>query len=289
MFRDFPLVGVGLGNYGTINPRYQASPRFVTQFAHNTPLQLLSEGGVVLWAGFTLAAWITLRPKEGWGTRRRQTIAGDPLYLGMWGALAAWLAHNALDIDLYFPSLGAFGFFLTGLASNYHQREAKHENQAAPRVAKTAIAIAAIALGAALVTGIRFQLSHSFFDLARTAAASGSPDDACWYAQWGAKLQPGNAAGVVLLGKLEAQQLKQSGQPAALLLEKLKRSLRQAVSLDPHNAEFHFELSRVYRGLGEEELSRDSLARAIALFPSETRYRSVRWVGAERTNTEPFR
>ena len=51
IFRDFPVTGVGLGNYGTLNPRYQTSPRLVTQFAHNTPLQLLSEGGVVLIAG----------------------------------------------------------------------------------------------------------------------------------------------------------------------------------------------------------------------------------------------
>ncbi|MBM3800831.1 MAG: hypothetical protein FJW26_00810 [Acidimicrobiia bacterium] len=289
MFRDFPVVGVGPGNYGTMNARYQTSPRFVTQFAHNTPLQLLAEGGLVLWTGFSLAVWITLRRKQTRHTHWRQTIAGDPLYLGMWEALAAWLAHNAVDIDLYFPSLGALGFFLTGLVSNYFQAEADERHEVAPWQAKTAAAVATIVLGAALITGVRFQLSHSFFDLARAAAASGSAADASWYARWGVKLQPGNAAGVVFLGKLEAQQLKQSGQPAVLLLEKLRQSLCQAVDLDPHNAEFHFELSRVYRGLGHEDLSQGSLARAVALFPSEARYRLVRPADSERTNTEALR
>ncbi len=53
IFEDFPWTGVGLGNYGTINPRYQGSPLTVTQYAHNTPLQLLSEVGVM---AFILAA-----------------------------------------------------------------------------------------------------------------------------------------------------------------------------------------------------------------------------------------
>src|SRR5262249_2235029 len=119
MFQDFPLVGVGLGNYGGLNPRDQTSPRCVTQFAHTTPLQLLCDGGLVVWGGLFLTVGV------GWGlgTARRPFGAlgdrSDPLLLGMLGALAAWLVHNGLDIDLYFPSLGALGFFLAGLFSNY--------------------------------------------------------------------------------------------------------------------------------------------------------------------------
>jgi hypothetical protein len=32
-------------------------------------------------------------------------------------SLAAWLIHNLLDIDLYFPSLGSLGVFLLGFLS----------------------------------------------------------------------------------------------------------------------------------------------------------------------------
>ena len=53
IFEDFPWTGVGLGNYGTINPHYQGSPLTVTQYAHDTPLQLLSEVGMMF---FILAA-----------------------------------------------------------------------------------------------------------------------------------------------------------------------------------------------------------------------------------------
>ena len=44
IFRDFPVTGVGLGNYGMLNPRYQTSPRLVTQFAHNTPFSCYLKG-----------------------------------------------------------------------------------------------------------------------------------------------------------------------------------------------------------------------------------------------------
>ncbi len=68
--------------------------------------------------------------------------------------------------------------------------------------------------------------------------------------------------------------LKQQGKPTAELLQTLSHSLEEAVRLDPYNAEFHFELSRVYQGLGNEKLSDESRARAVALFPSEPKYRT---------------
>jgi len=272
MFQDFPLVGVGLGNYGGLNPRYQTSPRFVTQFAHNKPLQLLSEGGLVLLAGLLLTVGVA------WGLRTARRPFGalgdrsDPLLLGMLGALAAWLVHNGLDIDLYFPSLGTLGFFLAGLFSNYLSREVEREESPHFLMAKAPVVVIEVALGLALLTGIRFQLSRSCLDLAGISASSGNLDEACKYARWAVKFRPKDASGIVLLGKLETAQLKKNGQPVSVLLQKLSEALKKAVHLDPYNAEFHFELSRLYKGLGDEKLSAESRATAAALFPSEPKY-----------------
>ena len=50
MVRDFPILGSGLGTFGRVFPRY-ASPEFTfttrMSHAHNEPLQLVAEGGVV--------------------------------------------------------------------------------------------------------------------------------------------------------------------------------------------------------------------------------------------------
>ena len=120
---------MGLGNYGTLNPRYQTSPRLVTQFAHNTPLQLLSEGGVVLIAGLLCVAVVGIRWKSTQGRILSRALFSDPLYLGMMGSLVAWLVHNGLDIDFYFPSLGALGVLVFGLFWDYPSRESE-ENEA---------------------------------------------------------------------------------------------------------------------------------------------------------------
>jgi hypothetical protein len=274
IFRDFPATGVGLGNYGTLNPRYQTSPRLVTQFAHNTPLQLLSEGGVFLVAGLLFVGIVGIRWKSARNQIQNQSLSRDPLYLGMMSSLAAWLVHNALDIDVYFPSLGALGFFVLGLYLDYPGFKSKEDKTYSPRLAKASIVLAEIALGLALLTGIRFHVSRSLLDLAGISVSSNNLADANRYARWAVRIRPQDAAGIVFLGKLETQRLKQEGKPTTELLQTLSHSLEEAVKLDPYNAEFHFELSRVYKGLGNEKPSEESRARAVALFPSEPKYRA---------------
>ena len=274
IFRDFPVTGVGLGNYGTHNPRYQTSPRLVTQFAHNTPLQLLSEGGVALIAGLLCVGVVGIRWRSSQNQIPSQTLSSDPLYLGMMGSLVAWLVHNGLDIDFYFPSLGALGFLVLGLFWDYPSRKSEEEETHSFPIAQPSIILVEIALGLAFLTGMRFYLSRSLIDLARLSASSSDLADANRYGRWAVKIRPQDAVGVLFQGKLETQLLKQQGKPTAELLQTLSHSLEEAVRLDPYNAEFHFELSRVYRGLGNDKLSNESRARAVALFPSDPKYRT---------------
>jgi hypothetical protein len=276
IFRDFPVTGVGLGNYGTHNPRYQTSPRLVTQFAHNTPLQLLSEAGVSLIAVFVCVGVAGIRWKSSQNQILGHSLSGDPLYLGMMGSLIAWLVHNGLDIDFYFPSLGALGFLVLGLFWDYPSRESEEEQEEthSSPIAQVLIISIKVALGVALLTGMRFYLSRSLIDLARLSASSSDLADANRYGRWAVKIRPKDAAGVLFQGKLETQLLKQQGRPTAELLQTLSHFLEEAVRLDPYNAEFHFELSRVYKGMGNDKLSDENRARAVALFPSDPKYRA---------------
>ncbi len=265
---------MGLGNYGMLNPRYQTSPRLVTQFAHNTPLQLLSEGGVVLIAGLLCVAFVGIRWKSTQNRIPSQALFNDPLYLGMMGSLVSWLVHNGLDIDFYFPSLGALGVLVFGLFWDYPSRESEEDEAPCSRGARLSILLIEIALGLALLTGIRFYLSRSLLDLARISASASDLTDANRYGRWAVKIRPQDAVGVLFQGKLETQLLKQQGEATPELLKTLSRSLEEAVRLDPFNAELHFELSRVYKGLGNAKLSDESRAKAVALFPSDPRYRT---------------
>jgi tetratricopeptide (TPR) repeat protein len=274
IFRDFPVTGIGLGNYGILNPRYQTSPRLVTQFAHNTLLQLLSEGGLMLVAGFLCVAVVGIRWKSTQDRTSSRALFKDPLYLGMMGSLVAWLVHNGLDIDFYFPSLGALGVLVLGLFWDYPSLQSEESGTPCSRSVRFSILLIEVALGLALLTGVRFHLSRSLLDLARISASAGDLTDANHYARWAVKTRPQDAVGVLFQGKLETQLRQQQGEVTAELLNTLCRSLEEAVRLDPFNAEIHFELSRVYKGLGDAKLSDESRAKAMALFPSNPRYRS---------------
>src|SRR5207249_674763 len=79
-----------------------------TQYVHNTVLQLLSELGFPLIAALIIVLILKARYfKRGIAWTRRETFW---LMIG----IAAWIAHNMVDIDVYFPSVGVVGAVLIG-------------------------------------------------------------------------------------------------------------------------------------------------------------------------------
>ena len=106
IFSAHPM-GTGLNTFGVVYPRYTLPGANETQYAHNTPLQLLSELGYpALIAGACLLL-LALR------ARRRGEYRSLSPYVLL--ALAVWFAHNMIDINVYFPSMGVLGAVLLGV------------------------------------------------------------------------------------------------------------------------------------------------------------------------------
>jgi O-antigen ligase/Flp pilus assembly protein TadD len=116
MFRDFPLVGVGLGSWPEVFVHYESGP-WPLQFyrhAHNDYVELAAELGVfglaavalVVWrfAGFVRKRWNRVAP------RARVTLA----------ALVAGMAvegfHELFDFSLTMPAIGFLFAIYAGLA-----------------------------------------------------------------------------------------------------------------------------------------------------------------------------
>lgn len=272
IFEDYPLVGVGLGNYGLLNPRYQQSPALVTQYAHNTPLQLLAEGGMLFMAAAALVfllAWNRLKGETVPSPGLQPATLRSALNMSLFAALAAWAIHNCLDVSLYLPSLGGLGFFLAGLFASPGFRGVfeRHDFSERTRNLIRAICVAGLLLPPLLATKI--YLSQTFASLALDHANTGQVAKAQRLACWASWLNRADARAVVLESKIKAQA---SLSDRRSLLLTLKEGLERAVVLDPFNAEYHYELSRIYAGLGEAELSRRALAHAHAVFPSDPRF-----------------
>ena len=103
IFASHPM-GAGLNNYGIVYSQHMLPAANETQYAHNTPLQLLSELGYpALIAGAVLLLVGLRASRQG-----RYRDASPYVIL----ALIVWGTHNLIDINLYFPSLGVVGTLL---------------------------------------------------------------------------------------------------------------------------------------------------------------------------------
>jgi O-antigen ligase len=93
-FTAHPLGGTGAGSFELTNRLHRTSPYDVTVEPHNTPLQFLSETGIV---GFLLFAGAVGAAAVGIVRVRRRTR--DPAVTALGLGLAAWLVHMVGDMD----------------------------------------------------------------------------------------------------------------------------------------------------------------------------------------------
>jgi len=127
MALDNLVLGVGLGNFGTAYPKYQAPGAGDSKTAHNDYLQALCETGILgflLFTGFWLyfAVWGALRILSTPRGLERVSMIG--LYIGV----LAFLVHSLVDFNFYNPSLAFFVFLLAGL---FYSRAAVDEAEPA--------------------------------------------------------------------------------------------------------------------------------------------------------------
>ena len=105
IFAAHPM-GTGLNTYGVLYSQYMLPGANETQYAHNTPLQLLSELGYL---ALIATAGVLLLLLGAWHRGEMRRLSP---YLLL--ALAVWILHNLIDINVYFPSLGVIGAMLIG-------------------------------------------------------------------------------------------------------------------------------------------------------------------------------
>jgi tetratricopeptide (TPR) repeat protein len=136
MLRTFPVLGVGLGAYGDIYPRYQplalAPGKIAFTYAHDDLLQLVVELGAV---GAVLVGWMACRVGRDLlgahllgqaacpvgGGEREGAQRRDPFSLGLGvgalGSVLALLVHSAFDFAARIPTNGLLAATCLGIAT----------------------------------------------------------------------------------------------------------------------------------------------------------------------------
>lgn len=116
MIKDYPLMGVGTGNFKTVYAAYRLPQIFYIESSHNTETQhaeneLLEQWAVSGTVGLVVFLWLVCSLFVRAGRKLRDEHAPRELkiyLLGYTAALAGMLLHSIVDVSLRFASSGFF-------------------------------------------------------------------------------------------------------------------------------------------------------------------------------------
>ena len=127
MWRDHPILGVGLGDFETAYPRYQSFPTDVwIDHAHNDYAEAVAETGLVgaLLILSALALFLRLAFRD-WGQPLRSQRSW--IRLGAAIGCCGLLVHSFLDFNLHIPANAAWFAVLAGIATTARASEATQD------------------------------------------------------------------------------------------------------------------------------------------------------------------
>ena len=127
MWRDHPVLGVGLGDFETAYPRYQSFPGDLwIDHAHNDYAEAVAETGLVgaLLILSALALFLRLAFRD-WGHPLRSQRSW--IRLGAAIGCCGMLVHSFFDFNLHIPANAAWFAVLAGIATTARASEATQD------------------------------------------------------------------------------------------------------------------------------------------------------------------
>ena len=115
MFRDHKLLGVGLGSFEAVYPKYQSfASDLLIDYAHNDYVEFLAETGVV--GGFLLVGALAFFAAAFVRQSRSRLLCEHSLIrLGAFLGCTGLLVHSWADFNLHIPANAAWFAFLLGI------------------------------------------------------------------------------------------------------------------------------------------------------------------------------
>ena len=248
IFADQPL-GTGLNTYGAVYPRYMLPGGNETQYTHNTFLQLLSEAGYFF--VFAMGALLLLGIR-GW-TRGSYRDVSSP----MLAALAVWVVHNLVDINVYFPSVGVLGAVLVGVL--LHRKPIENTPSKGLTAAMALASIAVLGFSALNMVSSELQLrAKAEFEENRIAAAAATLEQAKTFMPINSSLH--HESGEALLNLYHNRREPQ-------LLASATESFRLAIALSPEKSGPHAGLGLSLSSANRVDEALEEIRIAQSLYP----------------------
>ncbi|MGB9857719.1 MAG: O-antigen ligase family protein [Dictyoglomaceae bacterium] len=118
MFLDHPITGIGVGTFGLAYPSYKLPQSHIetTPFAHNLPLNLLAETGILGFLSFTILTFSFFI--KGLKVFLRQR---DLAILSLLSGFTAYMVHQFFDGTMWSLHLGLGFWFLGAIFANLYE------------------------------------------------------------------------------------------------------------------------------------------------------------------------
>ena len=257
IFAAHPM-GTGLNTYGVMYSQYMLPGANETQYTHNTPLQLLSElGYLALSAG--AAALLLLMGAWHRGEMRRLSP-----YLLL--ALVVWTAHNLIDINVYFPSLGIVGAALLGTLLRRPSVVPQPQSKAGTFALATLGVVTLVFSGLAMVSSELQVRSQREFEENKVQGAADTLETAKAIMPYNSSLF--HDSGDINLNLFHSKHDYK-------YLDVATRSFQRAIALSPHKVGPHIGLSLCLSSANRIEDARAELRVAERLHPDSTYVQAV--------------
>jgi hypothetical protein len=256
VFAVHPL-GTGLNTFAVAYPKFMQPDANETQYAHNTPLQVMSELGYASVLAFMVLVIFLAH------TYRVSGFPAKTKYFA--AALAVWCIHNLIDINVYFPSIGVVGAALTGMILARPPRECTPPRSLA--FATAAIAICALAAGS--LAFVSSELQHR----AEIEIENGRLPDAVATLATAMKFNPLNSSFFHVTGEISLELFHRTQDPQRL--QSAKDAFQRAIELSPLKVGPHIGLGLCLSTSNDMEGAMRQIQIAQQLYPGSSYVRSV--------------
>ena len=254
IFRNHPLSGAGIGNFGILAPLYARTKTLHSLFAHSGPLQILSETGL---PGAGLAGFLSLSALR-WIRSAPRTSLQRGLALG----LAAAFAQNLVDYNLSAPAHWMLFSWTLGLACPNREPEPERTPTSCfPPGVRAAVMAALLFLGADFST--RAWRAHVWVERGRDHLDSGAPAKVSEDLRRARRLDPASLEALALSYRL---QTRLSAGEGTSHLEQIQAELSEWRDIPPTGT-FWKALAGVWQKRGEKERAAQCLREGATVNP----------------------
>jgi len=301
MFGDFPLFGVGLGAFGEIFNKYKD---FASQlnygFAHNEPLQLLTEAGLAGLLSMGVFFFMYFKNIFPIWLKRKNRFALF-MGLGIFIGLFSITMHSLFDFVFHVPANAFLFFVILALLYRVVYAEGRHgplpleEYRFSLPPALRFSAIAGICLCLFLCESLiirRYQAEAAFNSVREYKIAKRGTEAVIGYKKVirgvdkAIVFNPGNSKYFAKKADLfsdiavntgladELDNLPEFAQGNTLeLLSYARAGYQKAISLNPTKADYHLRLGWLYGELQDKDLMQQEFDKAVLLDPQNEKMR----------------